>query len=424
MDHPIAKELLKYQILEFDISSNEKESLLAELKKVDQFEKLRIVKEQFFFTSDYLPSDYGRINGAENPNPWYLNHLAYFRSIKATKAWALTRGSPEVKIAIVDAYFKEFSTDPWHPDLINEIEREDILRSFASYPANNFCVRCMHGTAVSLLASGSTDNGVIGTASIGFNTKLMIYDGTGSKGWNHILQAARDGADVINCSWADCEPSDDERMIVEFVTSYYDALIVAAAGNDQWCEVDDAYRFPASFDDVVSVAGLVSVYNSSTEVEQNKIRPEFTLNDKVSLSAPSSFGTLPFRYPRAGYNPNSAQYWNSTKGSSISVNGSSFASPLVAGTAALMRSVNPTISAKTMKRILIETANPDIYDQPAQNGDPGIDYLGRAGSGRLDSYAAVKAAMYTGYDFLWSWFFFDNENNLEQAKNGIDDDID
>ncbi|MBK9354223.1 MAG: S8 family serine peptidase [Bacteroidetes bacterium] len=65
-------------------------------------------------------------------------------------------------------------------------------------------------------------------------------------------------------------------------------------------------------------------------------------------------------------------------------NGTSFASPMVAGVAGLMLSVNPCLKPHEIESILKSTAS-NIYSIPEN-----VQYAGQLGAGRVDAFEAVK----------------------------------
>jgi hypothetical protein len=72
-------------------------------------------------------------------------------------------------------------------------------------------------------------------------------------------------------------------------------------------------------------------------------------------------------------------------GQYVTGNGTSFASPFVSGTVALMFSVNPCLTPDQVEYILKQTADSTIYNVN-QN------YIGLLGEGKLNSYEAVRMA--------------------------------
>jgi hypothetical protein len=79
------------------------------------------------------------------------------------------------------------------------------------------------------------------------------------------------------------------------------------------------------------------------------------------------------------------------------INGTSMATPTIAGVAALVRSANPTLTSDQVRQILMDTADhrKDRGQQPPSAADPfGVDpnYHPSWGWGQVDAYAAVEEA--------------------------------
>ncbi len=114
----------------------------------------------------YFPNDY------YNPS-WATWRMSF---INASEAWDITKGDPDIKIAIVECC-NGFDID--HEDLVGNIHSIHGSMNDGT-----------HGTHVAGDAAATTDNG-IGISAIGFNSSLMLY---GHQNWNGILEAALDGA--------------------------------------------------------------------------------------------------------------------------------------------------------------------------------------------------------------------------------------
>jgi subtilisin family serine protease len=85
------------------------------------------------------------------------------------------------------------------------------------------------------------------------------------------------------------------------------------------------------------------------------------------------------------WSPNS---WALTEGRSL--NGTSMASPHMAGTMALLKQANPTWTGEELKALAMNTAGHDIYTGFGQTGDKiGV---GRVGAGRVDVPAALSSS--------------------------------
>ncbi|MEM7549864.1 MAG: S8 family serine peptidase [Bacteroidota bacterium] len=298
----------------------------------------------------------------------------YLQIIQAYQAWDITQGDESVVIAILDS-----GTDPNHEDIsgnfsINEDEIPDngidddgdgfidniIGYDLADDDNNVFAAGDSHGTQVTGISSASTDNGV-GIAGVGYNSKLMIIkvftsDGDFfNMGYEGIKIAADLGADVINLSWGVAgQFFQFGQDMINYAVLEQDAVVVAAAGNTN----AELTFYPAAFDNVLSVA-------ASTPAD---LKTSFsTYSTTVDLIAPglSEFTT-----------DNSNNYRNAQ--------GTSFASPMVAGVAALVKAVRPDLNAVQIMEQVRVSAD-DIYSL----GNNQL-FFERLGFGRLNAFRAVS----------------------------------
>ena len=211
-----------------------------------------------------------------------------------------------------------------------------------------------HGTHVAGIVSARSNNGA-GVASIGFSCKLMCVKSTTTvgqvtNGYDGIVYAAVSGADIINMSWGGPGSSTTGQNIVNYAVGE-GCILIAAAGNDN---VDTQF-YPAAYNNVVSVAATTST------------------NTKASFS---NYGTW-IDVSAPGNNIYSTTVGNTYGNKS----GTSMASPMVAGLAGLMKSLNPTMPNADLINCLLSTA----VNINAQNPS----YIGQLGSGRIDAAAAM-----------------------------------
>ncbi len=306
-----------------------------------------------------------------SPNDELIDSLWHLPIIRAFEAWDVDTGASTITIAIIDT-----GVDKDHPDLEDKlwvnvkdpIDGEDndgngLIDDFQGwnfYDGNNDINETgfSHGTHVAGLAGASTNN-VTGMAGTGWACAIMGIK-AGDKltlpyGYDGIVYAANNGADVINCSWGSFGSTQFSHDIVRYATYNQDALLVGGAGNDNR---EDRF-YPASYPEVLSVG--------STDWSDGKA--DFSnYNHDIDLVAP---GTLIFSLKNGTYGYDS---------------GTSMSSPIAAGAAGLVRHRFPELSATQVREQLRVTSDASIYDLP-QNAA----YAEKLGVGRLDMFAAVDS---------------------------------
>lgn len=347
--HELKPSVYKDELLRtFRIKTNNK-SLAQELRKYqnDVEEVYTPTKESLLLT----PNDYDQPWTNSRSTDWALD------MIKAKNAWNITQGSSSIKIAIVDSGF-----DINHEDLTNKI----VSVSGTPYTGTN-CVLVFHGTSVAGHAAAETNNG-IGKSSIGYNCSLMLYSGTT---YSNIVDAALDGAAVINCSWGryrDSVSTTDQSLINAAANE--GAIIVAGAGNDNGSDVTK-YFYPASYDNVISVMAVdFNKRYACLNCTGNPSPPAsntYTQNDKIDIAAPGH--EVESLYPSNSYinQHNLANGTSCALGSSdgyeLNQSGTSLSSPIVAGVIGLMLSINPYLKASEVENIL-KTTGEEIHNLP------------------------------------------------------------
>jgi serine protease len=395
---------------------------------------------------------------------WYLRPPAgaVQAGINVEPAWDITMGSPGVVVAVLDTGIR-FD----HPDLLTVASGGNILPGYdmvsdigtandgdgrdpdASDPGNwvtaieandrsSEFYHCTvqdpstgryiaensswHGTMTSSLIGALTNNG-IGMASVSPNARILPVRVLGKCGgfdsdilagmrWAAGLDVPRlppniNRARVINMSLGAEGPCDlSYQSVVDDIIAAGTTLVIAA-GNT----AGHMAQSPANCRGVIAVAALRHVGN---KVGFSDLGPA------VAISAPggncvNTEANSACLYPilaavnTGSTTPASSSYTDSYK---ISV-GTSFSAPLVAGTAALMLSANPSLSPWQVRQLIQATArafpttggdNGDgsivpqctlpQYDDAGDPVDQGQCYCTTytCGGGMLDAAAAVAAA--------------------------------
>jgi len=180
-----------------------------------------------------------------------------------------------------------------------------------------------------------------------------------------VWEASYSGARVVNMSWSSgCYFNAYAQSVID--EAYANGtILVASAGNGGTCGGASNLVYPASYDHVIAVSSVGPLdnherfYGDANSTHQHNIT--------VDICAPGydvALSTAPGVY--------------------VTGNGTSFASPYVSGTIALMLSVNPCLTPDQVEYLLKRTAvNIDAMNP---------SYVGLLGAGRLDASAAVRAA--------------------------------
>ena len=325
----------------------------VELEFARELEKLDIVnyaERVPIMRTSLTPNDLGPVSGTNDQ--WFLHR------IDAQEAWDISTGNTDIKVAIVDD-----AVLTTHPDLIpNLLPGYDVADNDTDAMPNTSDMS--HGTHVAGIASGATNNG-IGIASIGFNVKLIPVKSSNSAqfvsdAYAGVVWAYQNDADVINMSWGGSGFSQTGQNII---TNAYNAgcVNVAAAGNDGVSTV----FYPAGYDNIISVA-------SSTT---NDAKSGFSnFGNWIDITAPGS--AIRSTYIGNNFAPTYAD-----------LQGTSMASPLVAGLCGLIKSVNPQMTQTQIESCLLSTAD----NINSVNGN----YIGQLGAGRINAFQAVICAQST-----------------------------
>jgi len=356
---------------------------------------------------EYAEPNY-RVTPKIEPNDIFYGRQWHYPKVNLPAAWDKTTGSANVKIAVLDT-----GVVANHPDLQARLSADsydfissisnggdgDGVDSDGSDPGDgqdntacstsSFRSSSFHGTHVAGTIGASTNNN-IGTAGIMWSGEIMNLRVLGCEGGSTfdiaqaLLYAAgienafglspTKKADVANLSLGGGSPSNVMTNAVQDARAA-GLIIIAAAGNDG----DSTLSYPASYDGVISVA--------ATDLgDQRAFYSQF--NARVDIAAPG--GDTSTDQDADGF-PDGVLSTLASLESGTRIDfeyefyqGTSMATPHVAGIVALMKSVNPSLT-------------PALLDQLLSSGTMTVD-LGASGRdddfghGRIDALLAVEAA--------------------------------
>ncbi len=300
------------------------------------------------------PSDPGTVIAE---TPWQQRWLA------PERVWPFSTGAG-VRVAVIDS-----GSDGSHPQLEGRVDRGfDMLSNSTGGDVD--CVS--HGTAVASIIAARQVQGV-GFAGIAPGARILpirvsereVEDGEASGQSvsaevfaDAIRRAVDEGASVVNLSVTLYRNEPAVAAAVEYAQSK-DAVLVAAAGNQHKDERPDPVPYPAAYDGVI---GVGAIDDTGARLPASQIGPY------VDVVAPG--GNVVAATRVRGHQP-----WN----------GTSFATPMVSATAALIRAAEPGLSAEQVTRRLLATVD------PARGGrEQGY------GRGVVDPYRAVTERLTTG----------------------------
>ncbi|MEW8278420.1 MAG: S8 family peptidase [Candidatus Thiodiazotropha sp.] len=337
------------------------------------------------------------------PNDTHYNLQWHYPQINLPQAWDITTGDNSVIVAVIDT-----GVLLTHPEMLGQLTEG---YDFISDPENagdgdgidsnpnddgdavqEGISSSFHGTHVAATVAASS-NDSRGAAGVAWNSRIMPIRVLGKDGGNSLDLAEgirfaaglpnasgtlpAQAADIINLSLGGSADNQTTRDAVAAARAE-GVIIVAAAGN----ETTSQLSYPASYEGVVSVSAVdinrdlafYSNFGSMIDVAApgGDLRVDLNGDSRpdgiLSAGADDSTDTLSYQL--------------------VFYNGTSMASPHVAGVAALMKAVYPAMTPAEFDLLLAagELTN-DL-------GDTGRDDL--FGHGLIDAFKAVDAAQQRG----------------------------
>jgi len=274
--------------------------------------------------------------------------------INAVAAWAKTRGSGKVVVAVLDS-----GVDYTHADLVENMWTrparlspyfDDELGSFDDFngysavdSARDPMDENGHGTHVAGIIGARGNNG-LGVTGINWEVEIMPLKFMGRGGFgttkaaieaiNYAVDRKRAGVNVrvINASWGSRSKSKALEDAIR-AAGREGILFVAASGNDG-TDADRRPHYPSNYD----LPNLLSVA---------------AMNRRDELASFSNYGAKTVHLAAPG-----AEILSTWLGDSYEEHsGTSMATPVVAGVAALVLSAEPDLDVKALRERLLETSD-------------------------------------------------------------------
>lgn len=337
--------------------------------------------------------DYHYTPGDTNfPDQWHLNNsgsgsMTAGADIDAVKAWDITRGNPDVIVAVIDGGF-----EITHPDLAFQyVTNSAETRNGVDDDGNGYIddingwsfvgdtddlsvgLLTSHGQPVAgLVAAKENGSGVVGVCP---QCRLLLICNTFDI--NDLANAfyyARDrGADIITNSWGSTGSTFEQPTLITALDETANGTqwgrgipIFFASGNGGGAVV----AYPARDPNTIAVGGSDC---DDVRYTGSQYGPE------INILAPTRQGDGSCGLVTTGL----------SNGITFSFGGTSGATPIAAGAAGLMLSVNPTLTRQQVQEILQDTAE---KIEPGVAGYNASGFSNTHGYGRVNAYEAVKEA--------------------------------
>ncbi|UTT43526.1 S8 family serine peptidase [Exiguobacterium aurantiacum] len=306
-------------------------STAAFIKELKQEDHVIHVEEDHLMTLTYTPSDI------------YFSSQTHHSNIQSESAWERSIGT-NVTVAVLDN-----GIDMNHEDL-----KDKIVNPYDTvYDSAYTLTPGKHGTHVAGIVGSQMDNyyGGVGVAPDAAIMPIDVFIGESaytSDVIEGVYRAVDQGADIINMSLGSYNYNYSFQQAINYAYAR-GVAVIAAAGNDATSEA----HYPSSYNHVISVG-------STTSYDTLSSFSNYGWNIDVTAPGSQIVSTTPYN-------------------SYGSMSGTSMASPVVAGVAALIKATEPGLSVDALTERLTSTAD-DL-------GSPGRDYF--YGYGRVNAKEAL-----------------------------------
>lgn len=300
-------------------------------------------------TDSEFPKQWGLLNNGKNSRSWLLPGKKGV-DINAIKAWKITKGSAEVKIAVIDTGVDYNHEDLKNNIMINEAELNGLkgvdddnngyVDDIYGYDFANDDADPMdghgHGTHCAGVI-GAEHNG-IGIAGVNAHVKILPIkfltnsgSGTLEGALKSIDYAVARGVQIMSNSWGGGERSEALFEAIQRAEAA-GIIFIAAAGNSR-SDNDAKPTYPANYkvENVLSVGAL---------------------NGRGKRASFSNYGKKTVHV----FAPGEKIYSTMPKNRYKKMSGTSMACPHVAGVAGLLLAYGPSLNYQELKKRLMSTS--------------------------------------------------------------------
>lgn len=366
--------------------------------------------EVVFATPNFI-SQYQRHELPSIPSEqWHLRNTGTGgkkgEDVNVLEAWKVTTGKPSIVVAVLDD-----GVDIDHPNLKPNIwknpdpaaqdqsgcdffvpsdhpEHFNPRPKLFQYPYDRMRGNDIHGTCCAgVIAAAGVNNGAIGVAPKCRILPVKVFHADSLAADEFVANAIRYAAlhaDILSCSWSGGHSTDVELALQDVGQTGRQGKgtpVFCAAGNDNRRPVS----FPASNPNSIAVGA---------STDKAELADYSNVGSEIAFVAPSSGGvndiyTTDVSYQNRGFNIGVAEKGGTDGLHTNSFGGTSSATPLAAGIAALVLSVNPDLNRTELQKLLQSSAD-QIGDKSSYDAN---GHSNEFGYGRLNAGKAIQATL-------------------------------
>jgi subtilisin family serine protease len=323
--------------------------------------------------------------------------------VGALAAWKITRGKKSIVVAVLDD-----GVDIDHPKLASRIWSNpdpgapdqngrdfflaqdnpghyDPRPKLFRFPFDQMTGNDIHGTpCAGVIAAPGLKGGASGMAPNCRVLPVKVFHADELAADENVANAIRYAArhaQILSCSWSGGFSSDLQQALEDIATDGRDGrgtLAFFAAGNEYGSPVG----YPARDPNAIAVGA---------STDKARLADYSNVGKSIAFVAPSSGGvrgiyTTDVAHPNRGFNIGVAQAGGADGLHTNDFGGTSSATPLAAGIAALVLSVRPKLEATAVRELMQQTCDKIGSGYDANGHSP------RFGYGRVNAAKAVTAA--------------------------------
>lgn len=295
-------------------------------------------------------------------------------------AWKIALSQHRVSVAILDTGIR---VD--HEDLQDNIDTDNMWDAYTGTQPGTITSGSNpkgdlngHGTHVAGIAAGVAGNGVgiVGASGNANIVPIKVFDNQASdpgaetatlvKAYQYLMSRDIEGLHAVNMSLGSYNAlnADDQALYSEIDKARAKGILTVCAGGNGDYTTNKPYTqamYPSDFENVMSVTALEPDGSNASWSDYNAAK---------DISAP---GVDIF----SCYNASSKSY--------RTLDGTSMASPLVAGIASLLWAANPDLSVEQVENAIYSTAH------KIEKADPGYNRNDESNPDRSGSHGAIDA---------------------------------